>query len=98
MLNFGFHCWIHDDRHYKLDEKILDQPIDCAQGVELKSHADVPERIREMIKTREKEDRERGRKKRKATASLSDRQGRSPLDCRGRHIHAGRTWLSLNCR
>jgi hypothetical protein len=58
----------------------------------------VPERIREMIKTREKEDRQCVRKKRKATAPSLDRQDRccghcrsddAPLDCRGRHHSCG---------
>lgn len=102
--NFGFYCWIHEDRHYKLDDKFLEQLIDCAeQGVELKSHADVPERIREMIKTREKED--NGRRKRKAAASLSDRLGRccghcrhddAPPDCRDRRHACDVNLIKLN--
>ena len=68
-VNRGFYCWRHDSRHYKLDDKILEQLIDCAEeGMELKSHADVPERIREAIKAREVESVQRGKKRKAAEA------------------------------
>ena len=61
----------YDSRHYKLDNKVLEQLTDCAvEEVELKSHADVPERIREAIKAREMESMQR--KKRKASTVLPD--------------------------
>jgi hypothetical protein len=68
----GFYCWVHDGRHRKLDDKVLDQLIDCAvEGMELRTHADVPDRIRDMIIAREEEDMQR--KKRRAAASMPDR-------------------------
>jgi hypothetical protein len=79
--NYGFYCWIYDSKHYKLDDKLLEQLVDCAEeGIQLKSHADVPERIREMIKTREMEAMQR--RKRKARDDLPDR-----CCCRYRHSH-----------
>ncbi|KXJ84948.1 hypothetical protein Micbo1qcDRAFT_128818 [Microdochium bolleyi] len=65
--NVGFYRWVQNRKHHRLDDKILDQLIDHAvEGMELKTHADVPDRIREQIIARAEE--ALRRKKRKANA------------------------------
>jgi len=77
--NQGFYCWRNDSRHYKLDNKVLEELVDCAsEGIELKSHADMPERIREIIKAREMEDTQRKRGKALSEGCCSCRHNDTP--------------------
>lgn len=68
--NRGFSCWRYNDKHHKLDSDIMGQLVDYSeQGHELRTHADVPERIRELIHIREDEE---ARRKQRRNASASN--------------------------
>jgi hypothetical protein len=69
--NRGFSCWRHKDKHHKLDSDIMDRLVDRAeQGYRMDTHDDVPEDIRELIRTRENEEEARRKRKRKAVDPL----------------------------
>lgn len=69
----GPYCWRDPDSktHYKLDTSVLTKLVDHAEeGHTLRTHQDVPPRIRELIYAKELQDTER--RKRKRQASFSD--------------------------
>lgn len=69
----GTYCWRDPEnrKHYKLDTSVLTKLVDYAEeGNMLRTHGDVPPRIRELIYAKEQQDSER--RKRKRQASLSD--------------------------
>lgn len=69
--NRGFSCWRYKDKHHKLDSDIMDRLVDRAeQGYRMDTHDDVPEDIRELIRTRENEEEARRKRKRKASDQL----------------------------
>jgi hypothetical protein len=69
--NRGFSCWRDNDKHHKLDSDVMDRLVDRAeQGYRMDTHADVPEEIRELIRTREDEEEARRKRKRKASDLL----------------------------
>jgi hypothetical protein len=69
--NRGFSCWRHDNKHHKVDSDVMDRLIDCAEeGHKRDNHADMPEGIRELIRTREDEEEACRKRKRKASDPL----------------------------
>ncbi|KAK7928431.1 hypothetical protein PG985_005429 [Apiospora marii] len=69
--NRGFSCWRNNEKHYKLDSDIMDRLVDYAEeGNKLDTHADVPQRIRDVICTRTDEAEARRLRKRKASDPL----------------------------
>ncbi len=70
----GTYCWRDPDnrKHYKLDTSVLAKLIDYAEeGNMLRTHADVPAWIRELIYAKDQQDSERRKRKRQASISES---------------------------
>jgi hypothetical protein len=70
----GTYCWRDPDnrKHYKLDTSVLTKLVDYAEeGNTLRTHGDVPPRIRELIYAKEQQDSERRKRKRQESFSES---------------------------
>ncbi|KAK3369561.1 hypothetical protein B0T24DRAFT_532892 [Lasiosphaeria ovina] len=67
----GTYCWRDPDnrKHYKLDTSVLTKLIDYAEeGNMLRTHADVPPWIRELIYAKQQQDPERRKRKRQGSS------------------------------